>query len=46
MHVNETKVNPNTFAKYLNRDAGYTVGMFGKHVEVVILDDYAQLLHM
>lgn len=32
MHVNESKVNPNTFAKTLKKAAGYTVGMFGKYL--------------
>ena len=29
MHVDEGKVNPDTFALHLH-NAGYTVGMFGK----------------
>lgn len=32
MHVNDTLVSANTFAKYLNEEGGYTVGMFGKYV--------------
>jgi N-acetylglucosamine-6-sulfatase len=35
MHVDETLVNNNTFAKYLMQDAGYTVGMFGKYLNNV-----------
>jgi arylsulfatase A-like enzyme len=27
MHINESKVNDNTFARYLNESAGYRVGM-------------------
>jgi arylsulfatase A-like enzyme len=32
MHVNYSYVNNNTFAKVLQEQAGYTVGMFGKYV--------------
>ena len=32
MHVNESKVNPNTFARSLKETGGYTVGMFGKYL--------------
>ena len=32
MHVNESLVNSDTFAKYLKEEAGYTVGMFGKYL--------------
>lgn len=32
MHVNYTYVNDNTFAKLLQEQAGYTVGMFGKYL--------------
>ena len=35
MHVDETKVNNATFARYLKQGAGYVVGMFGKYVGVV-----------
>eukprot|EP00656_Telonema_subtile_P048842 TRINITY_DN5929_c0_g1_i1.p2 TRINITY_DN5929_c0_g1~~TRINITY_DN5929_c0_g1_i1.p2 ORF type:complete len:255 (+),score=60.56 TRINITY_DN5929_c0_g1_i1:177-941(+) len=35
MHVNESKVNNATFAKYLAEDAGYSVGMFGKYLNNV-----------
>merc|ERR1712137_697353 len=35
MHVNETLVNGNTFARVLNEQAGYTVGMFGKYLNVM-----------
>jgi arylsulfatase A-like enzyme len=35
MHVDETKVNNNTFAKYLSENGGYTVGMFGKYLNIV-----------
>ena len=35
MHVNETKVNNDTFAKYLSDGAGYKVGMFGKYLNNV-----------
>ena len=31
MHIDEDKVNPDTFAKYLHA-RGYTVGMFGKYL--------------
>ena len=31
MHVDELKVNNNTFARYL-KGGGYTVGMFGKYL--------------
>ena len=31
MHIDETKVNNQTFARYLH-EAGYTVGMFGKYL--------------
>merc|ERR1712166_864578 len=31
MHIDEDKVNPVSFAKYLG-DAGYTTGYFGKHM--------------
>ena len=35
MHINETKVNNATFAKYLKEDGGYTVGCFGKYLNTV-----------
>jgi arylsulfatase A-like enzyme len=35
MHVDEQKVNNATFAKYLAEGAGYTVGMFGKYMNVM-----------
>jgi arylsulfatase A-like enzyme len=35
MHINEPKVNNATFAKYLKEEAGYTVGMFGKYMNVM-----------
>ena len=35
MHVNEDKVNNDTFAKYLKEEANYTVGMFGKYLNNV-----------
>ena len=35
MHVDEDKVNAATFAKSLKEDAGYTVGMFGKYMNVM-----------
>ena len=35
MHVDETKVNNATFAKYLQQEAGYTVGMFGKYLNTL-----------
>jgi hypothetical protein len=35
MHVNESLVNSNTFAKHLKEDGGYTVGMFGKYLNVM-----------
>jgi len=34
MHVDEALVNNFTFAKSLKEDAGYTVGMFGKYLNV------------
>ena len=38
MHVNETKVNAATFAKTLQEQGGYTVGMFGKYLNVMPKD--------
>jgi len=35
MHVDETIVNNETFARYLNESAGYRVGMFGKYLNTV-----------
>ena len=35
MHINETKVNNFTFAKYLHEQGGYAVGMFGKFLNNV-----------
>ena len=35
MHVNEPLVNNNTFAKHLKEDGGYTVGMFGKYMNIM-----------
>jgi len=32
MHVDTNKVNPSSFASYLNQQANYTVGWFGKHM--------------
>ena len=32
MHVNESKVNPYSYAHYLNQGANYSVGYFGKHL--------------
>ena len=32
MHVNESKVNPVSYAHYLNAGANYSVGYFGKHL--------------
>lgn len=34
MHVNYSKVNPHTFARTLSEEGGYTVGMFGKYLNV------------
>jgi N-acetylglucosamine-6-sulfatase len=34
MHVDEPLVNNATFARYLKEQAGYTVGMFGKYLNV------------
>jgi len=38
MHVNYTLVNNNTFAKTLQEEAGYTVGMFGKYLNEMPAD--------
>ena len=35
MHVDEPLVNANTFAKVLKEEGGYTVGMFGKYMNVM-----------
>ena len=37
MHVDEGKVNPDTFALHLH-NAGYTVGMFGKAREEILTE--------
>jgi N-acetylglucosamine-6-sulfatase len=35
MHVNYSKINNHTFARYLNEEAGYTVGLFGKYLNAM-----------
>ena len=35
MHINYTKVNPHSFARTLSEEGGYTVGMFGKYLNVM-----------
>jgi arylsulfatase A-like enzyme len=35
MHVNETLVNSDTFARHLKERGGYTVGVFGKYLNVM-----------
>jgi hypothetical protein len=35
MHVNETKVNANTFVKDLKEQGGYATGMFGKYMNIM-----------
>lgn len=45
MHVNEDLVNNATFASYLKKNAGYTVGMFGKVWFFNVFSDLAFILH-